>query len=82
MAQYYYCLVRPKNMDTVYWYLADADVRINSFVEIPFGRENRRCYGIVEEANHFGEADLPFPLERTKKIIRVVTESEYGEDDE
>ena len=51
MGQYYYCLVRPKNMDTVYWYLADEDVKINSFVEIPFGRENRLRYGVVEEAN-------------------------------
>ena len=82
MGQYYYCLVRPKNMDTVYWYLADEDVKINSFVEIPFGRENRLRYGVVEEANRFSEADLPFPLERTKKITRVITEEEYGEDDE
>ena len=40
MKKYYYCSVLPKGMKNTYYYIADEEVKVNAFVEFPFGYEN------------------------------------------
>ena len=37
MKKYYYCSVLPKGMKNTYYYIADEEVKVNAFVEFPFG---------------------------------------------
>ena len=75
--KYRYCSVLPVNHHTVYSYIADFDVQVHDFVEIPFGQENNLVFGIVMEVTECTEKTAPFPVEKTKHITRRVTREDY-----
>ena len=77
--EYCYCSVQPKGMSSVYSYLADdgMDIRIGTPVEIPFGHDNVLTKGLVVDFGYYTEDNAPWPVEKTKKIIRVLTPEEY-----
>ncbi len=77
MKKYYYCSVLPKGMNSTYYFIADEEVKVNAFVEFPFGCENTLVIGTVTEGGYFDEENVPFPAERTKHIIRTVTQEEF-----
>ena len=77
MKKYYYCSVLPKGMKNTYYYIADEEVKVNAFVEFPFGYENTLVIGTVMEVGLFDEDNVPFPVERTKQILRTVSQEEF-----
>ena len=82
--EYRYCVIRPKNMDTVYSYIAPeelGEIRINTYVLFPFGKENRLMKGQVLEVGIYTEETAPFPVEKTKQILQIITRSQYEEED-
>ena len=83
MKQYRYCSVRPKNIQKSYEYISDEDIPVNSYVLVPFGYENRLHKGVVESVELYAKEDAPFPVEKTKRILRTITAEEYdAEEDE
>ena len=75
--KYRYCSVLPVNHHSVYSYIADFDIQIHAFVEIPFGPDNTPLYGIVMEVIDCTEDTAPFPVEKTKHITRLITKEEF-----
>ena len=83
METYRYCSVRPKYCERTYSYLSDEDILVPSYVIVPFGADNCLRKGIAEDSGLYTEETAPFPVGRTKRIIRVITEEEYdAEEDE
>ena len=85
MNEYCYCVVRPKGFDSVYSYIAGediSDIRIGAYVLVPFGRQNQIVKGQVLEINMVTAEQAPFPVERTKYILEVISEEEYRADEE
>jgi hypothetical protein len=80
--EYCYCSVQPKGMSSVYSYLADEgmDIRIGTPVEVPFGHDNVLTKGLVVDFGYYTEDNAPWPVEKTKKIIRVLSPEEYESD--
>ena len=72
-----YCSVQPKYMESVYVYLSDEDVKIGTFVEVPFGRNDTLWKGEVVDVNFYAPEAVPFPLEKMKSIARVISKEEY-----
>jgi len=69
--------VQPKGMKTVYVYVSGEDIKVGTPVEIPFGKDNTVVKGIVMDVHEHIAEGTPFPVEKTKKILRVITQEEY-----
>ena len=82
MELYRYCSVRPKNIDNAYFYIADEEISVDSYVLVPFGYENRLHKGVVESVELCTEETAPFPVSRTKRILRTITEAEFDADED
>ena len=82
MEKYRYCFVRPKNIQKSYLYIADEDISVNSYVLVPFGYENRLHKGVVESVELCTEETAPFPVNKTKRILRTITAAEYDADED
>ncbi|MBR4546147.1 MAG: sel1 repeat family protein [Oscillibacter sp.] len=80
--QYRYCLVRPKNIDKAYYYLSDEAIPEKSYVLVPLGHANRLHKGVVEAVSLCTEETAPFPVNRTKSILRTITPEEYDADED
>jgi len=66
-----YCSVSFYDGGDTYYYQTDDDtIEIGDSVIIPVGATNAESIGIVEEIDFFLSEDVPFPLEKTKSIIR------------
>lgn len=53
-----------------YSYLWDGkDISVGEKVVVPFGEENERVHGRVVSVEYYRKQDVPYPLERMKKII-------------
>lgn len=77
MKQYIYCQVQPKGMTSVFSYLSHDEIKIGSYVEIPFGAANKIIKGVVLDVVLFSEDNVPVPIERIKYITRTITKEEY-----
>lgn len=77
MKQYCYCSVQPKGVGNTYYYISDEEIKINSFVKIPFGSENIETIGVVRNLGYYDEDNVPFPIEKTKRVICTVSSDEY-----
>ena len=79
MKKYYYCSVLPKGMKNTYYYIADEEVKVNAFVEFPFGYNNTLVIGTVMEAGYFDEDNVtraatnPIPAVRPSPAVRHTT---------
>lgn len=79
MSKYWYCGVAVKGVDTVYSYISDmGQIAVGSYVAVPFGYENDLRIGVVKTSAEYAENEAPYPVCRTKHIIRLATEEEYG----
>lgn len=75
---YWYCSVRMKGLIATYSYISNlGKIDVGSYVEVPFGSQNWPTIGVVESCNAYDEGSTPFPIERTKQIIRIATFEEY-----
>ena len=74
---YIYCSVFFMNGGRVYYYRTDDDtIESGDFVMVPTGMDNKEQKALVEKVEYFAEKDVPYPLSKTKKIIRKCDDSE------
>lgn len=67
-----------ENQDRTFYYLSDIeDLKEGDYVLVP--ARDIECTGIVERVEEFMYDNLPFPLQRTKKIIKKITREEFEE---
>lgn len=75
--KYLYCSVVLEDYSRSFYYVYDGEsIEDNSMVLVPFGYENRIVLGKVETSRLYNEANVPFPLARTKQILKVLTTGE------
>ena len=80
MNMFWYCEVKVKGIDTSYAYISDCgELAVGSYVEVPFGTQNMLRIGRVESCGAYTEELAPYPVEKTKHIVRIVTKEEYDE---
>lgn len=78
MEMYWYCGVKVKGIGTVYSYISDdGEIPVGNYVMVPFGQKNLPVIGCVETGGEYTEANAPYPVEKTKHIIRIATAQEY-----
>lgn len=65
-----YCSVSLDDSKTYYYTTKDESIEIGDMVIVPVGVDNNELTGEVENIEYFLPENVPFPLERTKTIIR------------
>ena len=76
-SDYIFCSVVFEDPYKSYYYLTDDDsIDIGDFVIVPAGKDNHEAIVEVIDVEYFNEADAPFPVDKTKKIIRKCTDEE------
>ena len=79
-ADYIFCNVEFGDGGRTYCYLADSDnYEEGDLVVVPAGPDNREAVVRIDSIEYHSEEDAPFPLEKTKRILRKY---EPGDDDE
>ncbi len=74
---YIFCDVYYIDGDRTYCYLADDDSYVEgNFVLVPAGRDNHHTVAMIEKIRHCTASNAPYPVEKTKHIIRLVTDEE------
>ena len=69
--QFIYCSVSfSKDGDTFYYQTESEEIKIGDWVIVPFGSENAERVAVVEEIEFFEQDKVPFPLCKTKHILR------------
>ena len=67
-----------ENQDRTFYYLSDIeDLKEGDYVLVP--ARDIECTGIVAKVEEFTYDNLPFPLQRTKKIVKKITREEFEE---
>lgn len=70
---YRYIQVQFSNSETIYSYRADGyQINIGDNVEVPVGRDNHPTFAKVISVGDYSAGALPYPLEKTKAILRKV----------
>lgn len=78
MDRYWYCGILVKGAKTIYSYISDSgEIPPDSYVAVPFGSQNALRIGIVKFCNEYTAEEAPYPVERTKHILREATAEEY-----
>lgn len=75
--KYCYCQVKPHKIDHIYSYISDEKIEPFTYVEIPFGIDNAIWQGEVLEVGYYSREDAPYPVEKTKHILRKISYEEY-----
>ena len=77
-SEYIFCSVYFESGYKTYYYLTDDDsIRVGDYVIVPAGKDNHKSIARVEEIEYFNEENVPFPVEKTKKIIRKCTDEDF-----
>lgn len=75
-SEYIFCSVTFDEGCKSYYYLTDDDsIEVGDFVLVPAGKYNHEAVAEVVNIEYFSEENAPFPLEKTKRVIRKCTES-------
>ena len=70
-SDYIYCSVSFEEGGQTYSYLArDDSYAVGDRVVVPAGRENREALAQIESISYYAAGEAPFPVERTKYILR------------
>lgn len=75
--QYMYLYVRYLDVDTIkqFCYISDdSSIRVGDYVLVD--RAGEASLAIVEQIGFYSEADAPYPVNKTKEIIRRIERSE------
>lgn len=83
-SEYIYCSIVFENGYKSYYYITDDDtIEIGDLVIVPAGKNNHHAVVEVIDIEYFTAEDAPFPVEKTKHIIRKYTGIDFGlpEDD-
>ena len=71
---YHYCMIQVENTHRFFAYLTGGlSVKIGDTVEVPFGKENLIRLGQVVSLQEYTRASAPWPPERTKTILKIVS---------
>ncbi len=74
---YIYCSVVFEDGINSYYYLADDDsISIDDFVVVPAGKDNHEAMVKVVNIEYFAEEDAPFPVNKTKHVLRKCTDDD------
>lgn len=69
--EYIYCSVSFDNSYKTYYYLTDDySINVGDLVMVPVGQDDNLSTAKVIDIEYFKEEDVPFPLDKIKKIIR------------
>ena len=72
-----YCSVQFEEAGKTYYYRTkDGHIRAGDWVIVPAGRDDHLTAAQVVEVAYFAPADVPFPQEKTKQILRKCTPEE------
>lgn len=76
---YIFCSVEFDSGYKSYYYITDDDsIEVGDFVIVPAGKDNHPAAVEVVKKEYFSEEDAPFPIEKTKRIIRKCTDEEFA----
>ncbi len=82
-SEYIFCSVTFNDSDKSYYYLTDDDsIEIGDYVVVPAGKDNHEAIVEVVNVEYFDENNVPFPVEKTKRIIRVYEDDLSEQEDE
>lgn len=74
---YIFCSVTFDEGYKSYYYLTDDDsIEVGDFVLVPAGKDNHEAVVEVVDIEYFSADEVPFPVEKTKKIIRKCTDTD------
>ena len=78
-----YCRVQFEQAGKTYYYRTQDDhIRVRDWVIVPTGPDDHPTAAKVVEVAYFAPADVPFPLEKTKQILRKCTPEEQCNNEE
>lgn len=78
-SDYIFCSVVFEEGYKSYYYLTDDDsIKAGDFVLVQAGKDNHEAVVKVVDVEYCGRENAPFPIERTKKIIRKCTEEDLN----
>jgi len=76
--RFWYCGVVFNGVSTTYSYISDIGrLDTGDEVLVPFGSGNTLRIGTVKTCRFVTAAEAPYPVEKTKHIIRIATEEDY-----
>lgn len=79
-SDYIFCNVLFEEGGNTYCYLADSDEYCEGdLVVVPAGRDNHKAVVRIEAIEYCSEEDAPFPVEKTKHILRKYEDTEEEE---
>lgn len=74
---YIYCSVVFEEGTNSYYYLTDDDsISVDDFVVVPAGKDNHEAMVKVVNIEYFGKDEAPFPVNKTKHIIRKCSDDD------
>lgn len=80
---YTYCGVLLPSSDRPYSYIANDDsIKIGDKVIVPFGKDNEETEGTVVYVGQYSRFCVPYPIEKTKTIIKKIQENTNNGQDE
>ena len=75
-----YCsVVFDNGLKTYYYRTEDDSLDAGDDVVVPAGSDNHLSIVKIVKVEYFAPADVPFPIEKTKVILRRCTEDDYNE---
>ena len=75
-----YCsVVFDNGLKTYYYRTEDDSLDAGDDVVVPAGNDNHLSIAKIVKVEYFAPADVPFPIEKTKVILRRCTEDDYNE---
>lgn len=77
-SEYIYCSVEFDEGCNTYYYIADDDsIEIGDYVIVPAGKDNHHAIVRVVDIEYYSEEYAPFPVEKTKHVIRKCTDDDF-----
>lgn len=77
-SEYIFCSVTFDEGYKSYYYLTDDDsIDVGDLVIVPAGRDNHEAVVEVMDIKYFSEENAPFPIEKTKRIIRKCKDDDF-----
>ncbi len=79
MELYRYVSVLVDGFSQPYFYICGAEAEPGTAVLVPFGETDTLRQGIVQSVGLYTAEDAPYPVNRTKRVVRILTPEEYAE---
>lgn len=76
-SDYIFCSVAFTDWGKTYYYLTEDDtIEIEDWVIVPAGKDNHTAMAEVVDIEYFSKETVPFPIEKTKHIIRKCSDDD------